>query len=70
MAPEACPYLVCATTDWLSVSPLAVFCRRPDSHIRIPAAASLARCVDDYRRCEGYARCTRETAAQGDLDGR
>jgi hypothetical protein len=53
---DRCPFLVDRTPDWRVGHRPTDVCRRPDEHIRIPSAATLAaRCLGGrFRDCDGY----------------
>lgn len=54
---DTCPFLVPVVVDWLWLSPLGVYCRRPDQPLHMPAHATLARvCTTTaHVECTGYA---------------
>lgn len=54
---DTCPFLVPVVADWLWLSPLGVYCRRPDQPVHMPADSTLANvCMTTaYVECTGYA---------------
>jgi len=51
----ACPFLVPVTADHMFVYPVSAFCRRPNHHVRVPAASTVMRMCGtrEYRKCPG-----------------
>jgi len=68
---DTCPFLVPVVADQLWMYPLGAYCRRPDSRVRVPAGATLARlCVTpSHVECSGYRACAVSRSSSGTAAG-